>query len=79
MKVAIAETFANGSRRFVIEAVPAVLDADGKETTPAVTEEFVWGADVRLADARRETKLLLDAKYAAKKPTPITAMVGKDI
>ena len=31
------------------------------------------------ADARREIKALLDAKYGRTKPTPIAAMVGKDI
>ena len=85
MKVTTAETLANGSRRFVIEAIlaiPAVFDAEGKETSPfvpAVTEEFVWGKDVALADARRETKALLNAKYGARKPTPIATMVGKEI
>ena len=85
MKVTTAETLADGSRRFVIEVTPpisAVFDAEGKETSPfvpAVTEEFVWGGDVALADARRETKALLNAKYGTKKPVPIAAMVGRDI
>lgn len=85
MKVINAETLSDGRRRFVIEAapaVPAVLNADDKVVTPAVpavTEEYVWGKDVPLATAQRETKLLLNAKYGKPKPIVIAGMVGKDI
>ena len=50
--------------RFVeVEVEPAVMDGE-EEVTPAVTEQFSWGWDVPLATVNRETKALLDAKYA---------------
>lgn len=79
MKVIDAELLPDGSRRFIIEVVPATLDGKGKETAAAQTETFIWGADVVLADARRETKLLLAAKYGQVTPTKIAAMIGKEI
>lgn len=85
MKVLDAELAGDGSRRFKIEAVPevpAVLGAKGVVVTPAVpavTEEYVWGADVSLAVAQRETRLLLTAKYGKAAPVKIAAMVGKDL
>ena len=91
MKVLDAETQPDGSRRFKIEAVPevpeipAVLDTKGAIVTPAVpatlalTEEYVWGADVPLDVAQRETRLMLDSKYGKPKPTKIVALIGKDL
>ena len=92
MKVLDAETLTDGSHRFKIEAipevpeVPAVLDKKkGLVVTPAVpaveavTEEYVWGADVPLADAQRETRLLLTAKYGHPKPTKLAAMIGREL
>ena len=91
MKVLDAETLTDGSHRFKIEAipevpeVPEVLDKKGAVVTPAVpkveavTEEYVWGADVPLADAQRETRLLLTAKYGHPKPTKLAAMIGREL
>ena len=91
MKVLDAETLNDGGRRFKIEAVPAVaevpavLDKKGDVVTPglpavpAVTEDYVWGADVPLDVAQRETRLLLAAKYGKATPTKIAAMIGKDL
>ena len=46
-----------------VEVEPAIMDGE-EEVTPAVTEQFNWGWDVPIAVVKRETKALLDAKYA---------------
>lgn len=73
MKVLDAVTLPDGSRHFVIEVTPAVGDKT------ALIEEFTWGADVPLATARRETKMLLDVKYGGAKPAKIASMIDKDV
>ncbi len=71
-----------------VPAVPEMRNKKGDIVTPAVaavaavaavTEECVWGADVPLAVAQRETKLLLAAKYGKAAPTKIAAMIDQDL
>lgn len=75
MKVLTAEKMPNGDQHFVIEIEPATDD------TEAVVEEFTWGSDVVLEDAKREMKLLLDSKYAPepKQPKALKGMVGEEL
>jgi len=73
VKVIEALKLADGGHRFVIEAVAASPGAE------AIVETFNWGADVALADARRETRLLLAAKYDRTAPVPIAGMVGREL
>jgi hypothetical protein len=58
-----------------------VREALEREVEPAVTEEFTWGSDVDLEDAKREMRLLIDAKYGAgpSQPKALEAMVGQSL
>lgn len=68
------------ARVFVVELKPAVASALNQAAVPAVTEAIRWGLDVSLADARRETRLLLEqANAVPRSPRRLTALEGRDI
>ena len=86
MKVLDAEVLPDGGHRFTIEVVPAKPEVPAKAKSPAipavpaVTETITWGADVPLDDARRETRLLMEAKHAPPAaPTKLTSLIGTDL